>query len=95
MARLKAKTPNQLWQDDLDQFLAELDKYEAKEKEEESVSQLKAFKASINQKGNTAGARSKAPTTFSKTTKLEYLPTENAERVEPEIDPALIAKVNK
>ena len=94
LARLKAKTPNQLWQDDLDQFLVELDKYEAKEKEEESVSQLKAFKASINQKSKEAGGRSKAPVAFSKTTKLEYLPTENAERVEPEVDPALIAKVN-
>jgi hypothetical protein len=33
--------------DNLDQFLTELDKYETKEKEEESVSQLKAFKASV------------------------------------------------
>ena len=36
--------------DDLDQFLTEFVKYETKEKEEESVSQLKAFKASVNQK---------------------------------------------
>lgn len=38
LARLKAKTVDELWIDDLDNFLAELDKYEAKEKEEESVS---------------------------------------------------------
>jgi hypothetical protein len=50
LARLKAKTSNDLWMDDLDQFLTEFVKYETKEKEEESVSQLKAFKASVNQK---------------------------------------------
>lgn len=90
LARLKAKTPNQLWMDDLDHFLAELDKYETKEKEEDAISQLKAFKASINQKGS-AGTKSKAAA-FSKTTKLEYLPTDGAEKVEPEIDPVLVAK---
>lgn len=41
LARLKAKTANQLWMDDLDQFLAELDKYEQKEKDEDSVAQSK------------------------------------------------------
>lgn len=37
LARLKAKTADQLWLDDLDQFLTELDKFEAKEKEDENV----------------------------------------------------------
>jgi hypothetical protein len=35
LARLKAKTPSQLWLDDLDELLVELNKHEAKEKEEE------------------------------------------------------------
>ena len=45
LAKLKAKTPSQLWLDDLDQFLNELDKYEHKEKEEDAAAQLKAYKA--------------------------------------------------
>jgi len=47
---LQAKTPSQLWLDDLDEFLGELNRVEAKEKEEESVSQLKAFKAGLASK---------------------------------------------
>lgn len=43
LARLKAKTPNQLWLDDLEQFLQELDKYETKEKDEDSVAQSKGI----------------------------------------------------
>lgn len=43
---LQAKTPKKLWLDDLEEFLIELNKFEAKERDEESVSQLKAFKAS-------------------------------------------------
>ena len=35
------------------------------------------------------------PVTFSKNTRLEYLPSEDGEKVEPEIDPALIAKSGK
>ena len=44
LAKLKAKTPSILWQDDLNQFLNELDKYEEKEKEEVTSAQLKAYK---------------------------------------------------
>jgi len=91
LARLKAKTPNELWLDDLEHFLSELDKYEAKEREDDSVSQLKAFKASLSSK-NGNGARAKA-SAFSKTAKLEYLPTDDAEKVDPEIDSALLKSV--
>lgn len=47
LAALKAKTPSQLWLDDLEEFLGELGKFEAKERDEESASQLKAYKASL------------------------------------------------
>ena len=50
LAALKAKSPSQLWLDDLDEFLGELGKFEAKERDEESVSQLKAFKAGVASK---------------------------------------------
>ena len=42
LAKLEEKTPSQLWQDDLNQFLNELDKYEEKEKEEVTSAQLKS-----------------------------------------------------
>lgn len=92
LAALKAKSANQLWLDDLEHFLSELDKYEAKEREEESVSQLKAFKASLKEKGNSGRAKAAV---FTKSTKLEYLPCEEGERVEPEIDQALLSKAGK
>lgn len=41
LAKLKAKTADQLWLDDLEHFLAELDKYEAKEKDDENVAMSK------------------------------------------------------
>ncbi len=90
LAKLKVKTPSDLWIDDLDQFLMELDKYETKEKEEESVSQLKAYKASlISNKANSKAMIVK------KTQRLEYLPTQDAEIIEVKIDPSLIEKANK
>ena len=89
LGRLKAKTPNQLWQDDLEEFSVELNKYEAKEKEEDAVSQLKAFKASVASKG---GASRKGA---DKTSKLEYMPSENGEMIDAEIDQALVAQSRK
>ena len=90
---LKSKTPNMLWLEDLEHFLAELDKYEAKEKEDESVSQLKAFKASIAQKGD--GGKKKAATYNAKTTKFEYLPAADGEVVEPVVDAAMLKEAQK
>lgn len=57
LAALKAKSPSQLWLDDLEEFLGELGKYEAKERDEESSSQLKAFKASVATKEKEKGKR--------------------------------------
>ncbi len=62
LKNLKAKSPNQLWIDDLDQFIIELDKFEAKEKEDESVSQLKAYKASLTNKAGSKGLAQKKKT---------------------------------
>ena len=86
LGKLKAKTPNQLWLDDLEEFKIELNKYEAKEKDEEAVSQLKAFKAGVASKG---GAARKGA---DKTSKLEYMPAPDGEIVETQIDPELQAK---
>ena len=83
---LKAKTANELWIDDLNQFLAELDKFEVKEKEEEAAGQLKAYKA--GKAMEKPGAR-KNFTTGSKPGKLEYMPAADSELIEPTIDASL------
>lgn len=57
LKRLQDKTPSKLWLDDLEEFLVELNKFEAKEKDEESVAQLKAFKASLASKKNEPGKK--------------------------------------
>jgi DNA topoisomerase II len=90
---LKSKTANDLWIEDLDIFLTELDKIEAKEKEEEKVSQLKAFKAGNAFKSSNAGGRSK--TTKMSDGKLEYLPAEDGIFIEPKIEQELITKSAK
>jgi DNA topoisomerase II len=89
LGRLKAKTPNQLWLDDLEEFKAELHKHEQKEKEEDAVAQLKAFKAGVASKG---GASRKGA---DKTSKLEYMPSEDGELIRAEIDKELEAKSKK
>jgi len=87
---LQTKTPTRLWLDDLDEFLGELNRIEGKEKEDESVSQLKAFKAGLASKDN-----GKKKPVFSKTTKLEYLPAEDGELVEPVVDAATLKEAEK
>jgi len=89
LGRLKAKTPNQLWLDDLEEFKSELQKHEQKEKEEDAVAQLKAFKAGVASKG---GASRKGA---DKTSKLEYMPSEDGELIRAEIDKELEAKSKK
>jgi len=88
LKNLKAKSPSQLWIDDLDQFLLELDKFEAKEKEDESVSQLKAYKASLSNKTGSKSIPQK------KNIKLEYLPSENGELVDVKLDPTITKESN-
>jgi DNA topoisomerase-2 len=85
LRRLKAKSPADLWIDDLNEFLADLDKYEQKEKEEESSVQLKSFKA--------GQASKKAP--FSSKKPLEYMPALDGVKIEPVIDPSLVSKTEK
>ena len=67
-----------MWQDDLEQLTTELDKYEARERDEESTAQLKAFKAGVSQKAGQAasGAQRKAAAANSRSNKLEYMPAE-------------------
>lgn len=90
---LKAKTHLRLWKDDLDQFLAELDKYEQKEKEDDEAAQLKAFKAGLA--GKAGGAGSKRPAAASKMgTRMEYMPSADGIKVEAQIDPSLITKAS-
>ena len=87
---LREKTKEMLWLDDLEEFLAELDKVEAKEKDDETISQAKTFKAS-----KAAAAASNSRAAKNQTKRAEYLPDPSGERIEPAIDPQLIAKVEK
>lgn len=91
LARLKAKTPQQLWIDDLDQFLAELDKVEAKERDDENVTMSKTIKAS-QANAKSGASKSKA---LSKLDKQEYLPSADGRRVDVQLDPTLLAKSEK
>jgi DNA topoisomerase-2 len=87
---LKAKTVSELWLDDLAEFTRELDKYEAKEREDENATQLKTFKAAGREQGkkgaNFAAGSSK---------RMEYMPAADGVKVEPVVDPALISKTEK
>ena len=87
---LREKSKETLWLDDLEEFLVELDKIEAKEKEEEMVSQAKSFKAG---KAHTAAAGGRAKKDQSK--RPEYLPNPDGERVEPKVDKELVTKLEK
>ncbi len=78
---LREKSKETLWLDDLEEFSAALDKLEAKEKEDETVSQAKSFKAS---KAHAASTNSKSSKNQSKL--AEYLPDPTGERVEPVLD---------
>lgn len=70
---LQAKTPEQLWLDDLDEFKTELDKFEQKEKEDAQITIKKSI--SKSSKGGSNSALSSI--------KYEYLPTTDAERIDP------------
>jgi DNA topoisomerase-2 len=77
---LREKTPEVLWLDDLAQFLVELEKFEAKEKEDEVATQAKTFKAANTGRGGGASAKN------TKGCRAEYLPDPLGERVEPIIE---------
>ena len=84
LGRLKAKTVKELWEDDLTEFLAELNKVEAKEKEDESITQLKTFKAA-----NKEQSRKNIHTADKR---MEYMPTVDGVKIEPVLDPSLLSK---
>jgi DNA topoisomerase-2 len=86
--KLKAKTPSELWLDELDQFLSEMEQFEQKEKEEDAAAQLKAYKAGQANKGASIQRGNEAG-------KQEYLPSQHGERVNAEIDPTLISNSSK
>ncbi len=88
LGRLKAKSIKDLWMDDLAEFSHELDKFEAKEKEDESVTQLKTFKAASREQGKKGNFSASSK-------KMEYMPTPDGIKVEPVVDPALVSKTEK
>jgi DNA topoisomerase-2 len=92
LKRLKAKTPDTLWLDDLDEFTLKLDEYERKEREEDSAAQLKAFKAGVAAKGASGGRKGMMGGGGGKMGKLEYQPADNGELVKPEMDKDIIGK---
>jgi len=91
LKRLKSKTPDSLWLDDLEEFILKMEDYEKKEKEEDAVAQLKAFKAGAASKA-TAGGRKVAGGLTGKVGKLEYQPAENGEQVKPAMDKDIVGK---
>lgn len=82
---LKAKTVEQLWLDDLHEFRDQLEKFEAREKEEiEMVIKKTTAKAQKGGSRLSMGA-----------IKNEYLPDPMGERVEPKVDAQILSKVEK
>ncbi|XP_052812946.1 DNA topoisomerase 2-alpha-like isoform X2 [Mya arenaria] len=72
LSALRRKSPGDLWKDDLEQFLEELDKVETKEREDDNAGQ--AIKAKP--------AKGKRP----RPVKVEVLPSPYGRRVEPKYD---------
>jgi len=81
--KLQAKTPADLWEDDLKEFMIELDKQEKKERDEESGN---AAKIKGGSKGSAKGRKKQSE---------ETMPDPCAERIEPQVDAALRLKVEK
>ncbi len=92
LKNLREKTIEQLWLDDLNEFKTELEKFEIKEKEDSESTGKKSTekkqKAGFNV--NAFLKRNSLPNT-----KHEYLPSQTGERVEPKMDLALVAKIEK
>ena len=81
LSAIKAKSLEQLWLDDLNEFESELAKFEVKEKEDSTSGQKKGSKPT---KG-----------TAKPSVKVEYLPSSEGERVVPKPDETLVAKLEK
>jgi DNA topoisomerase-2 len=84
---LQAKSIQELWLADLNEFKEAYEKSELKEKEDFDLTLKKAIKSP----GSTLGTKK---STLSQI-KFEYLPSPDGERVEPKIDAQTIAKVEK
>ena len=78
---LRKKSPNQLYKEDLDHFLAQLNEVEQKEKDEANADVVQSVKTA-------KGRKSKKKIQLEET-----LPSPAGRRVEPRIDPSLRAKV--
>jgi DNA topoisomerase-2 len=82
---LQAKTREQLWLDDLAEFKLELEKFEQREREEMEIS----IKKNVSK---TAKAAASSSSSNLKSIKYEYLPTSDAERIEPKMDAQLLQR---
>ncbi|XP_047738579.1 DNA topoisomerase 2-alpha isoform X2 [Hyalella azteca] len=80
---LQAKSESDLWNHDLDVFIEELDKVEAKEREEERVA-----KENLASKDKKAGGKKKKAL-------LEVMPSPMGERIQPRIDAEMRKKAEK
>lgn len=87
MKSLEKKTWQDLWHEDLDNFLAELDKQEAREKADQD--------ASIKNAAKKLAADAKAGRGTKKNVATEVLPSKDAQRIEPKLDAATKAKYEK
>lgn len=84
---LEKKTWQDLWHEDLDNFMAELDKQEAKEKAD--------IETSIKNAAKKLAADAKAGRGGKKAVAAEVLPSKDGQRVEPKLDAATKAKYEK
>ncbi|PIC46288.1 hypothetical protein B9Z55_006032 [Caenorhabditis nigoni] len=87
MKALEKKTWQDLWNEDLDNFLVELDKQEAKEKADQDASIKNATKKLA---ADAKGGRGKKAIAIG-----EVLPSKDGQRIEPKVDAALKAKYEK
>ncbi|CAG9816212.1 unnamed protein product [Phaedon cochleariae] len=82
---LKKKEPSDLWREDLDEFIVQLDKLEKKEKEAQAEELKQRTKKGLD---GTKSGRGKAKTKF-----FEIMPSANAQRVEPVITEEIKKKI--
>lgn len=89
---LEAKTPGDLWREDLDTFLIALDKVEQQEREDEAVNASVGIKAA--KKAKVAAAAPKKKKTLGIMTS-ETMPSPVGRRVQPKIDDEMKKKAEK
>ncbi|EGT36104.1 hypothetical protein CAEBREN_03194 [Caenorhabditis brenneri] len=87
MKTLEKKTWQDLWHEDLDKFIVELDNQEAREKADQDASLKNAAKK--------LAADAKAGRGAKKAVATEVLPSKDGQRVEPKLDAATKAKYEK